>query len=104
MRCARGEGFPPQLEIYEYVRCEIQRALGDLPDGRYEVSFEEDRWRSKSWMETGYQREVRDMSTELDERTWYVHERRGAQASPFFAWISLFRARLWFRGLRRNAN
>ena len=30
----------PQLNIWEYVRCDIHLAPEDLPDGRYEVTFE----------------------------------------------------------------
>jgi len=30
----------PQLDIWEYVRCDIHFAPEDLPDGSYEVSFE----------------------------------------------------------------
>ena len=30
----------PQLNIWEYVKCDIHLAPEDLPDGRYEVTFE----------------------------------------------------------------
>ncbi len=30
----------PQLNIWEYVKCSIQHAPDDLPDGQYEVSFD----------------------------------------------------------------
>jgi hypothetical protein len=30
----------PQLDIWEYVRCDIHLAPENLPDGPYEVSFE----------------------------------------------------------------
>ena len=31
---------PPQLNIWEYVKCDSRLAPEDLPDGRYEVTFE----------------------------------------------------------------
>ena len=30
----------PELDIWEYVRCEIYEAPSALPDGRYDVSFD----------------------------------------------------------------
>lgn len=30
----------PQLNIFEYVRCDIHEAPADLPDGQYSVSFD----------------------------------------------------------------
>ena len=35
---ARGE--TPQLNIFEYVSCDIHQAPADLPDGQYSLSFE----------------------------------------------------------------
>jgi hypothetical protein len=30
----------PELDIWEYVRCEIYEAPSALPDGRYDVTFD----------------------------------------------------------------
>jgi hypothetical protein len=37
----------PQLDTWEYVKCDIQLAPKNLPDGSYEVSFEGRRMQAK---------------------------------------------------------